>query len=151
MRLATLLKKYYRFPSVVYSVGIATNIVLLFSVFTNSPVITVQNDKYHYMIDRGLPSPWAGYSALDKPVPFPIVKMPMLVRSVGNRQKAIKVVNVYLFAKYVATMMLITYPISYVLFRTIEENKKLKVFGNVFTLVLIILFVILYDSALGIL
>jgi len=137
---------FWNFKTCILSFQIAFILCFFLGIFWNlegnphSIKTQVYNQNHRYYINRGLPIPWAGISASDKSVGFPIVKAPFITKTLsedGSRWN--KVINLKVFIPLFSFLFLISY-ITLFLFNKIL-GKNFKAFG-IFTLAASILFLV---------
>lgn len=115
--------------SLIFSLLIALNVVLFMGVFTASDSYYEYSDQYHYHVNRGLVASWAGVSAIDKPVPFPLVRAPFL----RNENIPVdKIIDLSIFSKY---LILIASPfLFFLMIMGISYDKENEDFERAFTI-----------------
>jgi hypothetical protein len=132
--------------SLILSLLFSLVLIFFFGVFMNGPMRVEYSQEHHFMINRGYPQAWAGVTALDKPLEFPLVKAPFLVKQVGVQDDLVtKIIDLKLLAKYVFWVTLFFSPFIFIFFKFLEKNSKEKdVFIFLTTLFLILFFLIYF-------
>ena len=126
----------FTLKSLIFSLLIGLNIVLFMGIFMASGSYHEYSDQHHYHVNRGLVSSWVGMSAIDKPVPFPLVRAPFLRK---ESYPIDKIIDLSIFTKYI---IFIASPIFlFLMIMGITYNKSNDDFETAFT-ILIIPFVI---------
>lgn len=98
-------------------------------IFWNPPITSELFDQNHrFYINRGYPTAWAGVSAVDKNVEFPIIKMPFLTRElIFDGSKWTKIIDLRIFIPLFITIFLISYAFAFIFAKASEENKAFNI------------------------
>jgi len=110
----------------------AVNVMLFFGIFWTGTLRNEFSTRYHYYMNRGGFTTWAGASAVDKPVPFPLVKAPFLQK---EGSKAVKIIDLSVFGKYVFLFSIFPF-LTLTLFG--QYAKQNKIFGNVIIFLIVV-------------
>lgn len=123
-----MFKKLFDFKATLLAFEIAFAFSLFLGIFWNPPITEELFDKNHrYYINRGYPKAWAGVSAIDKEVEFPIIEVPFLVREMReDGSKWVKIIDLRIFFPLFITIFLVAYLPSYIIAKASEENKSLN-------------------------
>jgi hypothetical protein len=123
-----MFKKLWNWKAVVLAFEIAFIFCFFVGIFYNPPIITKLYDiKHQFYINRGYPVAWAGTSAINKAVEFPIIKAPFLMmKSWADESKWSKIIDLRIFIPLFMTALLISYTASFPFAKASEENKNLN-------------------------
>lgn len=123
-----MFKRLLNFKATLLALEIAFIFCFFVGIFWNPPITTELFDSHHrFYINRGYPTAWAGVSAIDKTVKFPIIKAPFLVREIWeDRSKWAKIIDLRIFIPLFLITFLISYLPSFIIVKAVEENKSLN-------------------------
>ena len=121
-----MFKKLWNWKAAILAFEVAFVFCFFVGRFWNPPIITkLYDSKHQFYINRGYPVAWAGTSAINKVVEFPIVKAPFLIKELRiNGSKWEKIIDLRIFIPLFMTVLLISYAVSFPLAKVSEENKN---------------------------
>ena len=98
-------------------------------VFWNPPITVEKYDQKHqYYINRGYPKAWAGVSASDKDVEFPIIRAPFIIsREPFEGKEFNKIIDLRIFLPLFITVFLVVYMFAFFFGKASDENRSLNV------------------------
>lgn len=123
-----MFKNLFNFKALLLALEIALAICFFSGIFWNPPITEEVFDSNHrYYLNRGYPKAWAGVSAIDKTVEFPIMKAPFLIRELGeDGSKWTKIIDLRIFLPLLLIVFLVAYLPSFLIAKASEENKSLN-------------------------
>lgn len=93
----------------------------------SSKIVETYDENHRFYINRGYPIAWAGTSALDKKVDFPIIKVPFVTRILrDDGSKWNKIIDLKVFLPLFASVFLISYIFTFLFINTIKKSRYLK-------------------------
>lgn len=124
-----MLKKILNLKAGVLAFEISFIFCFFIGIFWNPPITNELFDQNHrFYINRGYPVAWAGISAVDKSVEFPIIKMPFLTKELNiDGSKWTKIIDLRIFIPLFLTSFLISYILTFIFAKASEENKAFNI------------------------
>lgn len=124
----TMLRKLLNLKTTLLALEITFIFCFFIGMFWNPPVTTKLYDQnHHFYINRGYPVAWAGVSAADKTVEFPIVKASFLTMKLPDGSKWTKIIDLRIFFPLFITVFLISYILSFFFVKASKKNKNLNI------------------------
>lgn len=121
------LTKLWNLKAFILAFQIAFSFCFFIGIFANSlDIKPTHTENRWFYISRGYPVAWAGVTKPNLGVDFPIIKAPFLTKSIGGESYA-KIINLSIFIPMFLTVLLISYPITFVFSKATEENKTLNI------------------------
>lgn len=124
-----MLKKILNLRAGILAFEISFIFCFFIGIFWNPPIVTELSDQNHrFYLNRGYPMAWAGVSAADKKVEFPIIKMPFLTRElVFDGSKWTKIIDLRIFVPLFIKIFLISYALTFIFVKAGEENQAFNI------------------------
>ena len=124
-----MLKKIFNLKAAILAFEISFILCFFISIFFNSSITIEKFDqKYHYYVNRGYPKAWAGVSALNKDVEFPIVKAPFITSRESFEGKEFnKIIDLRIFLPLFISVFLVVYPFAFFFGKASDENRSLNI------------------------
>lgn len=124
-----MFKKILNFKAGILAFEISFILCFFIGIFWNPPITTELFDQNRrFYINRGYPIAWAGVSAADKAVEFPIIKLPFLTETMSeDGSKWTKIIDFRIFFPLFITIFLISYVFTFIFVKASEENKAFNI------------------------
>lgn len=124
-----MFKKIFNFKASILAFEISFIFLFFIGIFWNPPIITERFDQRHQLyVNRGYPKAWAGISAIDKDVEFPIIRAPLITsREPFEGKEFNKIIDLTIFLPLFITTFLIVYIFTFFFGKASDENKSLNI------------------------
>lgn len=124
---AQLKKKYFRWKLVVVAMELAFTGCFFIGIFSNSSLRmpTFKKNQWFY-INRGYPVAWAGVTKENFSVDFPLIKAPLIYRTIES-EGFNKIIDLRIFGFLYLIFLVASYPVVYFFYRAVMTERGLTV------------------------